>query len=101
MNLNDTWTNCLKMWKWISEQDGNAIDLKEQWRTEHGFGRIIGNCFFCDHAGLDRDAMLDCTKCPGVLIDKHFHCSRADYFYLKKPKAFYKKIVELNKKRLK
>ena len=101
MTLNETWKNCLAMWKWIAEQiqdnpDLDVKDLKMEWLDNNGFGTtIVEDCFFCDYAPGN------CLHCPGKLIDPSFHCEAEEYHYLESPVAFYEKIVALNKKRTK
>ena len=99
LSLNDTWEQCLKMWKWISRQWLNtkldALDLKGLWLEENGYGKreIEANCFFC------HSCHQDCNKCPGRLIDADFDCVDSDYTY-HKPRLFYAKLKQLDKIRL-
>ena len=104
MNLEDTWTNCLAMWKWIAEQvksgEADYTDagrLKRQWLVEHKYVYIYLNCFFCDY--VKGYGNINCEKCPGALVDKSFRCGNILYDYICKPIKFYEKLVELNKKR--
>ena len=101
MTLNKTWEECLRMWKWIAKvhKDGNGDveRLKRKWLKEHGYkpSGIHEQCFFCNAA------RNNCPKCPGKQVSKSFDCTkRPTYKYDEKPKAFYRKLVELNKKRL-
>lgn len=99
MTLNETWKQCIAMWKWIAEQKGvNTVLLKIRWLGEHGFEGIECGCFFCDYA--DGQAGVDCEKCPAVMIDPNFSCDKPKYHYRKKRIAFYEKLVALNEKRL-
>ena len=105
LTLNQTWTLCLRQWKWIIKQlDAGSVEcianLKEQWtkQNEYGINRINANCFFCEYASRH----LDCTQsCPGKLVSKQFDCENSSYIYRIKPRKFYKKLLELNKKRIK
>ena len=111
-NLDRTWKNCLRMWKWISENlpDGlQALDdcekdtaitkLKRQWLADHGFvTHLFEDCFFCEY---DEEEKSGCCSCPGKLVDPNFGCSEneGDYDWSTHPKAFYRKLLELDKKR--
>jgi len=111
MNLNDTWENCLAMWKWIAKNANKAsvFMLKARWLHRHGFNAnsIFNNCFFCEYAKHHRggagyeNMKHGCRNCPGIKVDRSFDCAHKDYNFQRKPAAFYKKIVELNKKRRK
>ena len=105
LNLNETWVLCLKMWKWIAKEveagrDSitDVIDLKDEWLTKHGFRDVEENCFFCDYARRKAGCL---QSCPGKKIDGSFNCDNKEYHYAGEPIAFYKKLVELNKIRLK
>lgn len=101
MNLNKTWEQCLKMWRWIVRQPcpRHIGSLKWEWLKENGFRDIESECFFCeyDNKSIKPDA---CKNCPGYKIDKKFGCCNDDYHYYHKPAAFLRKITELNKIRL-
>ena len=105
--LDRTWKNCLRMWKWISEtrKPGmNVCDLKDQWLKENHFTRKIEwECFFCEWAithGQDcADMYQGCPHCPGTMVSSRFKCSVKAYRFDRNPKAFYRKLVELDKKR--
>ncbi len=104
MTLNETWTNCLAMWKWIAEQiKGGSIEsvesLKNKWLEEHGFKNIEAGCFFCHYASAV-DPQSNCENCPGVLAAKKFDCESPKYRFRSNPIKFYEKIVALNKERL-
>lgn len=55
MNLNDTWTNCLAMWKWIAKEYGKdkdltVYDLKVLWFEKSKFrAKRVEHCFFCEY----------------------------------------------------
>jgi len=96
MNLEQTWENCLAMWKWISENwDGcNVHELKKEWLEEHGFSKIPNDCFFCEYDDTER-----CQNCPGRLVDRDFSCQMVAYHYADRPVEFYNKLLELNSRR--
>ncbi len=105
LNLNETWVLCLKMWKWIAKQvkagRQNVEGLKEEWLRKHKFSGIHSKCFFCDYAVKNsHPKKFDCN-CPAERIEQDFWCQKDSYCYSLKPIAFYKKLVELNKLRLK
>lgn len=109
LTLNEAWDRCLAMWKWIAKQDDvSDVDrLKRQWlRTQQKKYRVYelsAACFFCEYAVQNREGPDDniCLLCPGVLIDEEFWCVRSKYSCEYEPRAFYKKLVELNNERLK
>ncbi len=111
-NLDRCWKNCLRMWKWISEnlpkgfstltwgEKKAIIDaLKAQWLKENRFTKGIDrDCFFCDYAN-NRDG---CTEsCPGRLIRTGFHCNPPSGLrsYAGDPKGFYRGLLALDKER--
>jgi len=107
LTLAKTWQLCLRMWKWIAKEteEGSTLsiwDLKSQWLEEHGFSfKDLGSgtdCFFCEYNSQQEG--VDCKYCPGYLVSKSFHCYRMSYHHRNRPIQFYKKLVELNNKRL-
>ena len=102
LTLDESWEYCLKMWKWISrkclDEDHDVVGLKEQWLNENGFGDeyIEGDCFFCDNDHNNKD---DCDFCPARLVDSTFCCTNNYYHWRERPREFYKKLKELNRKR--
>lgn len=107
MTLNKTWTECLRMWKWIAKvwKEGMSVDdLKIEWMEKHGYGRyqVQMRCFFCQYAFNGDDLSFGgCdSACPGKLVNKRFDCRNSTYHWLHHPKAFYRKLLALNKKRL-
>ena len=103
MTLEQTWTYCLKMWKWIAKNYNSqcfVIGLKRQWLKKNGFGDncIDQKCFFCHYAYRKGGGYKKgCDKCPAIKIDPTFHCKDSSYHFLNNPIAFYAKLVELNK----
>lgn len=102
LTLDETWDLCLKMFKWISRQQGDVGELKSQWLRKHGFvpASIDSNCFFCEYHHTHKRKDWGKCNCPARKIDKDFDCKSAKYDYTTKPRAFYKKLVALNKIRL-
>ncbi len=105
-NLDRTWKNCLRMWKWVSENwtRGDDVDtMKNEWLRAHKFTRdMYNNCFFCQYMDEHRNQTKhgSCDGCPGTLVSSRFHCMNTTYCFTK-PKAFYRKLVSLDKKRRK
>lgn len=99
MTIDETWKNCLAMWKWIAGQVHHPYFsvsfLKSEWLRKNGFESYTINedCFFCDY---DKRG---CRDCPGVLVDVDFYCTKSEYSWNKHPILFYKKLVSLDKKR--
>lgn len=106
-NLDETWTLCLSMHRWIakevkSKSSFDINDLKKRWLAKHWDGDVlICDCFFCDWVGLDEDGDANCSECPARKIDPAFDCCDVEYYYRRKPIAFYNKLVSLNRKRRK
>jgi len=105
LTLNRAWTLCLKQWKWIIKQldagRTESIDkLKAEWMEQNGYGydEICANCFFCEYAN-QQGGIYNCECCPGTLVNKKFYCRNKTYNFREKPIKFYKKLLELNKKR--
>lgn len=105
--LDRTWKNCLRMWKWISEnwRPGNdIIDMKQDWLEKHRFTKPLEwDCFFCQWAVSHGQAFADmyqvCPHCPGRMVDSLFKCSHRSYRFDRNPKKFYAKLLSLNEKR--
>ncbi len=103
-NLDRTWKNCLRMWEWISEnwkQGMEAESMKSEWLRAHRFSDdMYNNCFFCEYMDRHRHQTTfeTCDGCPGALVSRRFHCMNATYCFTK-PKAFYRELVRLDKKR--
>lgn len=108
MNLDDTWKNCLSMWRWIAKEvrGGNkrsSACLKRDWLRRRDIRHISSDCFFC-HFGVTHDLQVknaECEICPASKIDPTFYCMTVEYDYCAEPIAFYNKLVSLNRKRLK
>jgi hypothetical protein len=102
MNLEETWKECIRMWKWISRQwlkpsHPGINALKRKWLETNGYEvfSIAEWCFFCDFArGF-------CDYCPGREIDSNFSCTNGKYHYRIKPREFYQELKQLNKIRMK
>lgn len=103
LTLNKTWTECLRMWRWIAaekkkDNTDNVRTLKKAWLKEHGFGYMCADCFFCAYDIIRKGWEL-CEHCPGKLVDEQFDCRHLSYNHNTSPIAFYKKLLELNRKR--
>ena len=112
--LDRTWKNCLRMWKWVSENlpKGFASNigrirrdivysLKVQWMKDHRYGEMSNHCFFCGYKDTEYH-FGECGSCPGSLANaklKEFWCQGRGRDWGLNPKAFYRKLVELDKKR--
>ncbi len=108
--LDRCWINCLRMWKWLSEnlpegfleksneEKEDIVDfLKKQWLEKNRFTTPIDNdCFFCGYDGKYED---DCCNCPARLVDPEFHCDTLEYSYKYRPSDFYQEIWVLNARR--
>ena len=97
--LNQTWTLCLRMWRWIAAMKAGGSrkwisTLKTQWLRENKV-RIEGDhdCFFCEYNNMRNH----CRNCPGKLVDFDFSCQDKAYQYSQKPIAFYKELLRLNR----
>lgn len=107
LTLDETWTLCLQMWKWIAEQIPKkpvrlhistfVWNLKAKWLQEHSVGsNIENNCFFCDWATRYKNE--HCNSCPAKKVDKNFgDCYDENYSFETKPIEFYHKIDSLHK----
>ena len=118
LTVDQTWEQCLKMWKWISRQckgkDTNWCEthidyLKEEWLEKNGikYNEISQDCFLCDRTTPKGDDWYECRKCPAKKIDRAFNCCEPDgfddedgAFFALYPRLFYAKLKELNKIRL-
>jgi len=99
--LNQTWTLCLQMWRWIAKvwqtpryRRYSIHELKEIWLRKNKFipNRISNSCFFCDYT-----PRFSCNICPGRLVVLDFHCCNKDYNWEIKPVEFYKELLRLNR----
>ena len=99
LTLNETWEQCLKMWRWIVRQPYPKCvgELKKEWLEKNGFKDVDDDCFFCDYANRYSGCEM---SCPADKIDKSFCCGDYDYHWSHKPAAFFRKITQLNEKRL-
>ena len=100
LSLERTWTKCMAMWEEMIEKHWKrgmgGCDLKDLYLANHRRMAVPRNmCYFCDYAKRRHG----CNSCPGRLVDKNFNCEKPSYHYWWKPKAFYRKLVKLNKKR--
>lgn len=110
LTLDETWKQCLRMWKWIAKRvkagrKEGVEELKEEWLEKNWTGEPLKNgCFFCEYAQYyNTEEKCGCAMymCPGRLVNKRFSCCSKTYHYEDHPIAFYNKLVSLNEKRLK
>jgi len=110
MSEDEVWEACIGMWEYIVSKlkwyhrfilDPEIIyHLKEEYLGKQGYNGgkfynyIRSNCFFC--AASD----VDCSTCPGALVDTMFRCNNGTYFWVTKPHKFLAKIKSLNERRL-
>lgn len=110
ITLDETWRNCLSMWRWIYKQTKNNPRLsqagfKVEWLAKHGFpDNILHNCFFCNYAVQCPKSSgvivgKGCDSCPARKFDKSFICTDLRYHFNDRPIAFYNKLVSLDRKR--
>ena len=108
LTIDQTWEQCLGMWKWISRRckkgktysryDNHVDRLKLEWLGLNGVDadEVRDECFLCQYTVPDGN----CLRCPAVKVDRDFMCSNVAYDYASKPRLFYAKLKELNKIRL-
>ena len=104
MTLNQTWKNCLRMWKWIVSEWKPGMDvesMKVEWLSKRKPSlNLESDCFFCQYDYDNRSLnSAGCVFCPGNLVNKRFECCAKTYHYEYHPKAFYKKLLYLDAKR--
>ena len=110
--LDRTWENCLRMWKWITNnlpkgfseateeiKDFIIDHLKWDWLKNNNFNRkIIQACFLCEY---DKKHKGNCDSCPAVLAypEQEFHCTDDKHNYAYEPILFYKELMDRNARR--
>lgn len=114
LSLDKTWSECLRMWKWIAKtvrKSNDDIDvdigtLKIVWLMKNGYKptSIVSACFFCHYStthfrATTKNTHACCLNCPGVLVDDDFYCMTYPSFE-DDPIEFYNLLKELNKRRL-
>lgn len=114
MNLEKTWSECLRMWRWIAETKTKETRwgifspvsrLKVTWLECNNYidndKDLLNECFFCNYADTHRGQVEpgECENCPAQTVDETFNCCGYPSFN-NKPVEFYELLVELNKKRL-
>ncbi len=105
LTLNQTWTLCLRMWRWIAKEwkkTGKSVHLlKIEWLKQNGFNpkAISCECFFCERDNQQREEGENyCHHCPARQINPNFHCEQIkEYFYAEKPIAFLAELLRLNR----
>ena len=101
LTLNQAWKLCLQQWKWISGELDKGVRigiwrLKDKWLEAHEYEEINCSCFFCQY---DAQYKGGCESCPAKRIDLNFDCCEVPSFG-SNPRLFYKKLLSLNRKRL-
>lgn len=105
LTLDETWKQCLKMWRWIVKQKklhpySEVNVLKRKWFRKYSpRDSKLAHCFFCDYNKANHGGY--CRKCPATVIDQSFYCGNSKYHFAYEPTAFLKEITRLNKIRLK
>ena len=122
LTIDQTWEQCLAMWKWVSKQCGDNYDcdsvecqdgvdcrdcpynspvnsLKEKWLEDNNYQDIFQDCFFCDLTE-DENGNGNCRECQLRIEGVSFSCTEEGQNYEYNPKSFYAKLKELNKIRL-
>ncbi len=99
LSLDKTWTECIKMWRWIIKQHKKGASrieiLKQEYLRKHYPNKkISSDCFFCNY-----DSGGGCFHCPGVLVETSFNCENEETNWYSKPEAFLAKLLRLNAKR--
>ncbi len=101
--FNQTWTLCLRMWRWIAKvwqtpryRRYDVHTLKGIWLRKNGSYYLRGDCFFCECKNIYNTD--DCNNgCPGIFVDSGFSCCNYYYNYVTKPVEFYKELLRLNR----
>lgn len=108
MTLDETWNRCLVMWKYVAEESKKENPthpgtLKEEWLKKRQYKKMPKfNCFFCEYTIKDIWAPVNCSKCPGRLVNRKFQCeTHKTYHWMDNPVGFYNELVSLNRKQLK
>jgi hypothetical protein len=95
------------MWKWIVRWQKrlsvtpSVSELKVMWMEANGYkeDEILNDCFFCEYSNNQKGN--NCTTCPGSLVSENFTCETNCVDWSIHPEKFYKKLLELNRKRKK
>ena len=101
LSLNQTWQKCIAMWKEMIEKYWKrgmyGEELKRIYFRNHPKTKVPeSKCYFCDFTQHHTE---NCNSCPGKIVDTRFNCLNVSYHYDDSPKAFYRKILQLDKKR--
>ena len=110
LTLDETWKQCLKMWRWIVREvgkreitsplsAGEITDLKREWIAANGFKRMLNDCFFCAY---DSRYAVECSHCPAGSMEggDAFWCEyNPEFNWASEPAAFLRKLESLNRKR--
>ena len=108
LTLNQAWKKCLAHWKYVIKHWGEGKDvseLKDEYLDEfEKEGELLNDCYFCEYNEQQREETDPgeegtCLQCPGKLVSARFDCHARAYHYWNKPLKFYRKLLELDKKR--
>ena len=107
LTLDQTWTKCLAMWKWIAKEyakddsDDDVGTLKNKWRKAHGNDALVHNCYFCEYDSQhEMDDDCDCKKCPAASLVEDFEefwCQWEEHNCSFDPIAFYAELRRLKR----
>ena len=110
--LGRSWKNCLRMWKWISENLPNGFmelnldrcrmvvyALKEKWMKKHHYKGILFHCFFCHYN--DNNGGCLCDNCPAKKVERRLgnYWCESKYHWFIDPVNFYQYLLKLDTKR--
>ena len=106
LTVDQTWRECLAMWKWISRQclgkskewcRSNVTPLKVEWLDFNGINanEVEESCFFCERS-KGRCGYV-CRRCPARAIDRNFYCMSREHNYEHLPRLFYAELKRLDK----
>ena len=112
LTLDRVWKETTKMWEWVVDNPDKAEDvshLKQRYLDSHVRSQVLrrqleecSDCWLCLYSAWRTPAdRYSCYCCPGKLVDPDFSCRYTAYDWETKPEEFYKKLLELNRKRLK
>lgn len=106
LSLDETWVECLKMTKWLSENYDAEIDDIDERKIYYlacvchmdGDDFPALQCFFCNYT----NGYSGCKKsCPGKLVDPAFSCTLGKGpHYISDPIGFHENLLRLNAIRL-
>lgn len=102
ISLDTAWTDCLAMWKYIANTYAKthepAVVLKTRWLRGNGYEPrdVVAGCLFCHYDSQCDNTQMNCSFCPGELVDPFFSCECRDYNWRARPIEFYEKLLALD-----